>query len=82
MPGWGAIERASVILDIDRARIEAALDEGRIAAHDRTIAVGELELELKEGEKAALFRLACTLAQRAPISLSFISKAERGSLSR
>lgn len=73
------VERASVILDVDRAGLKA-LDEGRIEAQGRTIAVAELELELKEGEKSALFRLSRALAQRAPISLSFISKPERGYL--
>ena len=70
------VERAAATLDVGRARIEAALDEGSIEAQGRTIAVGELELELKQGEKPALF----DLSQRAPISLSFVSKAERGYL--
>ena len=74
------VERASVTLDVGRARIDVALDEGSIEAQGRTIAVDELELELKQGEKPALFDLARTFSQRAPISLSFISKAERGYL--
>jgi triphosphatase len=67
-------------LSVGRARIEAALDEGSIEAQGRMIAVGELELELTQGEKPAFFDLAHTFSQRAPISLSFISKAERGYL--
>jgi inorganic triphosphatase YgiF len=74
------VERASITVERDHARIEAALDEGVIEADGRTNAVRELELELKEGENGALYDLARILSQQAPVYLSFISKAERGFL--
>jgi inorganic triphosphatase YgiF len=58
--------------------IEAVVDRGELIAATRRTAVCELELELKSGPPSALFDLARQLAQRAPLRLSLVSKAERG----
>ena len=58
--------------------IEVSLDQGEITAGQRSEPVQELELELKEGDPAALFELARALSDCASLRLSFDSKAERG----
>ncbi len=58
--------------------IEVSLDHGEITAGQRREPVHELELELKEGDPAALFELARALSDCASLRLSFDSKAERG----
>ncbi|HVY33895.1 MAG TPA: CHAD domain-containing protein [Caulobacteraceae bacterium] len=58
--------------------VEAALDRGDIEAAGRTIAVCELELELKSGLPEALFGLARRLSESEPLRLSFETKAARG----
>lgn len=40
--------------------------------------LAEVELELKHGDPAALFRVAASLAETTPLRLSFKSKSERG----
>jgi triphosphatase len=72
------VRRTIVPLRYHGALIELALDQGKLAAHARTFPIREVELELKEGEVAALAELARRLSQTAPISLNFQSKAERG----
>jgi triphosphatase len=74
------VERLSITLAIGKSRLEAAVDQGSVKAEGRSIPVNELELELKEGEKPALFELARAFCRNAPLRLSFISKAERGYL--
>lgn len=58
--------------------IELALDRGDIVVGARSLPVVELELELKAGAPGALFDLARTLMETAPLRLSAVSKAERG----
>lgn len=58
--------------------IEVTFDTGVITAGERTEPVAELELELISGSQQDLFDLARDLQQRAPLTLSFESKAERG----
>lgn len=60
------------------ARIELALDEGRLLAAGREQAVHELELELLAGPPGALLAYAHALLARLPLSLDLRSKAERG----
>jgi triphosphatase len=74
------VERLSITLAIGKSRLEAAVDQGSVKAEGRSIPVNELELELKEGEKPALFELARAFCRNAPLRLSFISKAELGYL--
>ncbi len=62
------------------ARLELALDRGKISAAGRNDeALCELELELLEGASAdALFELAIELAADIPLHPEVLSKAERG----
>ena len=60
------------------SEIEVAIDQGEIVAGARATPISEVELELKEGDTAALFRLARTLAGTVPLRLAVKTKAERG----
>jgi inorganic triphosphatase YgiF len=60
------------------AIVEAAFDHGTVSSGDRTQPICELELELKSGDQAALFRLGRRLVSDLSVCLSFESKAERG----
>jgi inorganic triphosphatase YgiF len=59
-------------------RIEVSFDTGLITAGERQEPVSEMELELLAGPPEALFELARELLAKAPLTLSFESKAERG----
>jgi inorganic triphosphatase YgiF len=72
------VERARRILPVGKAVIEVALDRGAVSAEGCGAPICELELELKSGAPASLFELARRLSNQAPLSLSFMSKAERG----
>lgn len=61
-----------------RVVIEAALDLGKVVAGDREEEICELELELRQGEPAAVLELAEALAADLPLMPCDISKAERG----
>ncbi len=74
------IERSSYLFTGSGSLIEVSLDRGLISANGEAAQVSELELELRQGGLAALFALGRLLASRAPLHLSFISKAERGYL--
>ena len=60
------------------SRVELSIDRGTIEAGRRSSPICELELELKQGEPADLFKLAKMLAQDAPLRLAVKSKADRG----
>ena len=59
-------------------RIELALDRGRIEADGRQAPICEVELELLEGDVAALFATASALQDDLPLHPEVASKAERG----
>ncbi|MCM8595448.1 CYTH and CHAD domain-containing protein [Accumulibacter sp.] len=61
-------------------RIEVALDRGKIVAGQRSEAICELELELREGQVADLFTTALALQADLPLHPETSSKAERGYL--
>jgi inorganic triphosphatase YgiF len=62
------------------SRIEIAFDEGLARAKGHEASFAELELELKAGPQWGLFALARRLGGGADLTLSFTSKAERGSV--
>ena len=68
--------------DEGAALIEVALDRGRIEAGSGNEALkealGEVELELKEGDPKALLALACALRARHKLRLGSLDKSERG----
>ena len=61
-----------------KVAIEAALDLGKVCTGPQQEDICELELELREGEPAALLELAIELAAELPLMPCDISKAERG----
>lgn len=63
---------------VRQSRVELAVDQGRIAAGRRSRPVAELELELKSGHIADLFRLARVFERKAGAELDLRSKAEQG----
>jgi inorganic triphosphatase YgiF len=60
------------------SKVEVAIDRGSVEAGRKSSPICELELELKQGRPADLFRLAKTLAQDVPVRLAVESKADRG----
>ena len=73
-------EKAEIAWGRGKAKtvIEAALDLGKVIAGEGEEEICELELELREGQPAALLELACELAADLPLMPCDISKAERG----
>jgi triphosphatase len=74
------VERTSFMLETGAGRIEASFDQGAIEANGEKLGVRELDLELKSGDRSALFNLARAFVAQAPLHPSLISKAERGHL--
>ncbi|MGY8708684.1 CHAD domain-containing protein [Bradyrhizobium sp. 18BD] len=72
------IHRTTEARRVRRSRIELAVDRGRIGTGRRSRPVAELELELKSGQVADLFRLARNLERRTGAELDLRSKSERG----
>lgn len=70
--------RTRAAIDVAGGRVEAALDEGWIVAGAQRLAVCELEIELLDGEAAALEALAADWIPRHGLWLSHATKAERG----
>ncbi len=73
-----AVNRTSIV-HIDGAnRIELVADQGRVSADGRESPICEIELELLDGDRAALFALASTIAARIPLKLGILTKSDRG----
>ncbi len=72
------VKRRTCAVEADGAVIELALDQGQIVAGAAQEAICELELELKSGDPAALFKQARRLAEGGGLAISLTSKAERG----
>ncbi len=72
------IRRKTYLIERGGSEIEVAIDQGEIVAGPRRCQICELELELKRGETAELFRLARILAETIPLRLAVKTKAERG----
>src|SRR5215813_190803 len=60
------------------SEIELTVDKGKVEAGRQSSPVCEVELELKRGESAELFKLARMLAEEVPVQLAVKSKAARG----
>lgn len=73
-------QRADIAWGRGKAKvvIEAALDLGKVIAGEGEEEICELELELRQGEPAALLELAAELAADLALMPCDISKAERG----
>lgn len=72
------VHRTTAARRVRRSQIELAVDRGRIGGGPRSRPVAELELELKSGQVADLFRLARSLERKTSAELDLRSKAERG----
>jgi inorganic triphosphatase YgiF len=72
------IERTAYHLNGDGADIVVAIDEGQIVSPDSSRPVSEIELELRHGNPADLFRVARDILNIVPAHLEFKSKPERG----
>jgi len=72
------VRRTTYPIIRDGSEIELTIDRGKVQAGARSSPLCEVELELKRGESAELFRLARGLAEQVPVQLAVKSKAERG----
>lgn len=63
---------------LDGSRIELVADKGTIRTASRRSPICEIELELLEGDRGALFGLARAIAGRVPVRIGVRSKSERG----
>jgi inorganic triphosphatase YgiF len=72
------VSRSVRTLRPDGAVIEVAFDRGSVRAGEAVEEICELELELKDGEAGALYRLAAALHANVPFTLGTESKADRG----
>lgn len=72
------VSRTAFVLQFGKSEIVVALDQGEIGTGKETAPVCELELELKRGSSADLFRLAQEIDTSIPLELSYRSKSERG----
>ncbi|MGH6826031.1 CHAD domain-containing protein [Methyloceanibacter sp.] len=73
-----SIERGVYHVASGGSEIEVAIDRGAIETERRQAPVHEVELELKRGDPAELFRLARSLVATVPLRLAVKTKAERG----
>jgi inorganic triphosphatase YgiF len=62
----------------DNAIVELAVDNGHVRSGENAQPVHEIELELKAGPAAALYRFASALHEACPLAISGDSKAMRG----
>lgn len=72
------VSRLSVTGERDGTTLEVALDTGAIHAGEREVPVCELELELKSGEPAVLWRVARDWVLPQGLWLNTLAKAQRG----
>jgi inorganic triphosphatase YgiF len=72
------IERTAYHLNGNDTAIVMVVDEGQIAATDSSCTVSEIELELKHGNSAELFKIARAISDIVPVHLDVKSKSERG----
>ncbi len=72
------IRRITHKIDTETSEIEVALDAGFIIAGERRMPIREIELELKAGDPADLYRLGMALPETFPVRLGVQSKSERG----
>ncbi|MDX1581209.1 MAG: CHAD domain-containing protein, partial [Alphaproteobacteria bacterium] len=64
--------------DAEGSEIEIAVDRGTVSAEEAREPVSEIELELKSGSAADLFRLGEDLATRLPLQVEVETKSARG----
>jgi len=72
------IRRLTRQVTLPAGRIEVAFDVGRLLAGDASVAVSEIELELKSGSAEAIFELGLRLLEHGAARPSVRSKSDRG----
>jgi inorganic triphosphatase YgiF len=72
------VSRTSCRMHANGADIELDLDRGQMSAGENAANVCELEIELLRGKPRAVVELARLIADRVPVKLGVLSKAERG----
>lgn len=72
------VQRTFLPLQPGHSRIEMALDEGHVQAGQQSVPLAEVELELKSGTIADLFKAARLVAELVPAKLTLKSKSEQG----
>lgn len=72
------VRRHILNVDVPDAQIEVAFDDGIIEAGPDQEPISEIELELKQGKRAALYELGLSLMDTGPLSLGMQSKSTRG----
>jgi inorganic triphosphatase YgiF len=73
-----SVHRVIVPVRAGKSEIELAVDRGTLIAGRRSRPIEELELELKTGRVADLFRLAKSVERKLGAELYFRTKSERG----
>ncbi|WP_027578645.1 CYTH and CHAD domain-containing protein [Bradyrhizobium sp. Ai1a-2] len=73
-----SVHRTTVPVRTSKSEIELAIDRGRIVAGHRASPIEELELELKSGRPADLFRIARAIERRSGAELDLRTKSDRG----
>ena len=72
------VHRTRSLVCKNGSRIEVALDEGEVRVGRKSAPISELELELKGGKVADVFKLAREIGDVTPATLLLKSKSERG----
>lgn len=72
------VHRTTYPLRLNQSQIDVTLDRGEIDTGERSRPLCEIEIELKAGHKAELFKTARALARVTSAELAVKSKAERG----
>jgi triphosphatase len=72
------VRRTVIPIQRGESEIELTIDKGKVKAGSQSSPLCEVELELKRGESAELFKLARALADEVPLQLAVKSKAEQG----
>ena len=72
------VQRITMPLRVRGSRVELAFDRGLIRTGTRRTGISEIELELKEGDRAELARLAARLAKTLPVAYGALAKSDRG----
>lgn len=72
------VDRKVVLLKYSDSEIEIALDDGVVLIQNAEHRFAEVELELKQGNSADLYALACDIAAIVTVRPSTCTKADRG----
>jgi inorganic triphosphatase YgiF len=72
------VKRRVELLRLPEGVVELAIDQGEVVAGDKVAPICEAELELKEGEVAALYALGRRLFREGPIRFAAQNKSARG----